>query len=141
MPEMTADERRAFLSTGGRTGVLATVRRDGRPHAAPIWFLLDGDDVVFMTGGDTVKGRNLARDPRATLVVDDAGFPFAFAVPEGTCELSDDLDELRRWSTPIAARYVPADQAEAYGARNAVPGELLVRMTVTRTITMTAVAD
>lgn len=141
MPEMTARERRRFLSTGSRTGVLATVRHDGRPHAAPIWFLLDGDDVVFMTGGDTVKGRNLARDPRATLVVDDANFPFAFAVLEGTCELSDDLDELRRWSAPIAARYVPADQVEAYGARNAVPGELLVRMSVTKTITTSDVAD
>jgi PPOX class probable F420-dependent enzyme len=141
MPEMTADERRTFLSTAGRTGVLATVRRDGRPHAAPVWFLLDGEDVVFMTGGDTVKAGNLARDPRATLVVDDASFPFAFAVLEGTCALSDDLDELKRWSTPIAARYVPTDLAEAYGARNAVPGELLVRMTVTKARAVSGVAD
>jgi PPOX class probable F420-dependent enzyme len=141
MPEMTAAERRTFLSAGSRTGVLASVRRDGRPHAAPIWFLLDGDDVVFMTGRDTVKGRNLARDPRATLVVEDADFPFAFAVLEGTCTLTDDLDELRRWSTPIAARYVPADRAEAYGARNAVPGELLVRMKVEKVVAASGVAD
>ncbi len=141
MAEMTADERRTFLSSGGRTGVLATVRSDGRPHAAPIWFVVDGDDVVFMTGADTVKGRNLARDARATLVVDDASFPFAFAVLEGRCTLSDDLDGLRRWSATIAARYVPSDQAEAYGARNAVPGELLVRMVVDKVVAVSGVAD
>lgn len=141
MAEMTASERRTFLSSGSRTATLATVRVDGRPHAAPIWFLLDGDDVVFMTGSDTVKGRNLARDPRVSLVVDDETFPFAFVVLEGTCELTDDLDELRRWSTPIATRYVPAEQAEVYGARNAVPGELLVRVTVHRTVAVAGVAD
>ncbi len=64
-------ERRAFLSSGKRTGKLATVRRDGRSHVQPVWVLLDGDDLVFMTGPLTVKGRNLRRDPRASLVVDD----------------------------------------------------------------------
>ena len=62
MREMTSDERRAFLLTGTRTGKLATVRPDGRPHVAPVWFVLDGvtekgDVVVFTTGADTVKGR------------------------------------------------------------------------------------
>ena len=46
---MSDEERRAFLSAGTRTGILSTVRRDGRPHAAPIWFVLDGDDIVFTT--------------------------------------------------------------------------------------------
>ena len=59
MYEMADDERRAFLLQGTRTGKLATVRRDGRPHVVPIWFLLDGDDVVLTTGADTVKGRNI----------------------------------------------------------------------------------
>ena len=46
-----------FLSEGTRTGKLATVRADGRPHVAPVWFILDGPDLVFMTAADSLKGR------------------------------------------------------------------------------------
>lgn len=53
------------LLAGTRTGVLSTVCKDGRPHAAPIWFVLDGDTVVFTTGRGTVKGRNLRRTGQA----------------------------------------------------------------------------
>ncbi|HEV8055680.1 MAG TPA: pyridoxamine 5'-phosphate oxidase family protein, partial [Nocardioidaceae bacterium] len=67
MHEMSDDERRAFLLEGTRTGKLATIRRDGRPHVVPIWFLLDGDEVLLTTGADTVKGRNILRDPRVCL--------------------------------------------------------------------------
>ncbi|MBA3370708.1 MAG: pyridoxamine 5'-phosphate oxidase family protein, partial [Thermoleophilaceae bacterium] len=62
MHEMSDEERRAFLTAGTRTGKLATIRRDGRPHVVPIWFLLDGDEVLLTTGADTVKGRNILRD-------------------------------------------------------------------------------
>jgi hypothetical protein len=39
-----------FLSEGNRTGKLATVQAEGRPHVTPIWFVLDGDD--HRHGGD-----------------------------------------------------------------------------------------
>ena len=82
---MTDEERRAFLMHGTRTGKLATVRADGRPHVAPIWFVLDGDDLVFNTGATTVKGRNLRRDPRASIVVDDETPPFSYVRVDGVC--------------------------------------------------------
>lgn len=138
---MTHDEWHAFVSEGTRTGKLSTVRADGSPHVAPVWFLLDGDDVVLTTGRDTVKGRNLLRDGRAALCVDDDRPPFAFATLQGCAELSEDLDGVRRWATRIAARYMGADRADAYGERNAVPGELLVRMRVHRVVALSGVAD
>lgn len=141
MRELTDEERREFLLQGGRTGILATVRADGRPHAAPIWFTLDGDDVVFATSRDTVKGRNLLRDRRAVLCVDDEVFPFGFVVLEGSCEISEDLEELQRWTTPIAARYVPEGRAEEFGARNAVPGEMLVRLRPEHVVAQVEIAD
>ncbi len=61
LPRMTETEWREFLAAGTRTGKLATTRPDGRPHVVPIWFILDGDDLVFTTGADTVKGRSLLR--------------------------------------------------------------------------------
>ena len=133
---MTEPQWRAFLSEGTRTGKLATTRADGRPHLAPIWFLLDGDDIVFNTGKDTVKGRTLARDGRVALCVDDDRPPFSFAVAEGRAVLSEDLEEVKHWATRIAARYVGEEQAEAYGERNGVPGELLVRVRIEKVVAL-----
>jgi PPOX class probable F420-dependent enzyme len=64
-------EQQAFLLEGTRTGKLATVRKDGRPHVVPIWFVLDGDTLVFTTGEASVKAANMRRDPRVAFCVDD----------------------------------------------------------------------
>ena len=125
---MSKEEVRAFLAEGTRTGKLATVRKDGRPHVVPIWFVLDGDDVVFTTGAETVKGRALRRTGRAALCVDLERPPFAYVTIEGEVEISEDLDEMLVWATRLAARYEGAGRAEEFGRRNAVPGELLVRL-------------
>ena len=138
---MTDDQRRSFLLDGTRTGILATTRADGSPHAAPVWFTLDGDDVIFTTGADTVKGGNLRRDGRAVIVVDESTPPFDFVMVQGRVELSEDMDELLRWATALGGRYMGADFAEAFGRRNAVPGELLVRLRPSKIIALAGIAD
>ncbi|WP_375483835.1 PPOX class F420-dependent oxidoreductase [uncultured Jatrophihabitans sp.] len=138
---MTDDERRTFLTEGTRTGVLSTVRKDGTPHAAPIWFVLDGDDIVFTTGRDTVKGRNLVRTGVATLTVDEAAPPFSFVTVTGRVEISGDLGEMLVWTTRLGGRYMGAENAEAFGRRNAVPEEMLVRLTPERTTALAGIAD
>lgn len=135
------DGWREFVSAGTRTGKLATVRSDGRPHVAPIWFVLDGDDLVFNTGAESVKGRNLLRDPRVSLSVDDETPPYAFVLVDGTVTVSEDPAELLRWSTVIGGRYMGADRAEEIGRRNGVPGELLVRLTPSKVIAQRDIAD
>lgn len=132
--KMTQTQWHTFVSAGTRTGKLATVRADGGPHVAPVWFVLDGSDVVFNTGSGTVKGRNLTREGRAAFCVDDDTPPFAFAALSGPVELSEDLSEVRYWATRIAARYMGEERAEEYGARNGVPGELLVRLRVEKVV-------
>jgi PPOX class probable F420-dependent enzyme len=139
--EMTRAEWRAFLLDGTRTGKLATVRRDGRPHVAPVWFHLDGDELVFTTGEDSVKGRTIRRDPNVAMAVDDETPPFAFVLVEGAARIDPDAVALRYWATRIGGRYMGADRAEEYGARNAVPGELLVRVSLTRVIARRAIAE
>ena len=128
---MSPDEIREFLSSGTRTAKVATVRADGRPHVAPVWFILDGDDLVFNTGEATVKGRALRRDPRVALCVDDDRPPFAFVLVTGQASLSTDPAQLLRSATDIAARYMGHERAEEFGRRNGVPGELVVRVTPT----------
>ena len=139
--KMTADERRRFLSAGTRTMKVATVGADGRPHVVPVWFVLDGDTVVFTTGEDTRKGRHLRRDPRVALCVDEETPPFAFVLIEGTAELIHDAPDLLDWATRIAHRYMGADLAAAYGKRNAVATELLVRVTPTKIVAESGVSD
>jgi PPOX class probable F420-dependent enzyme len=141
--QMSAAELREFLvSTPAHLATLATVRADGRPHAAPVWFDVDdGGDLVFMTGEGTVKGRNLAREGRAAVSVADARPPFAFALIEGPVEVSEDPEELLRWGIRIGGRYMGADRAEEYGARNAVPGELLVRLHPAKVTTAADLTD
>ena len=124
-----------------RTAKLATVTASGAPHVAPVWVARDGDRLVFNTGEGTAKGRALRRDHRVALCFDDEEPPFAFVLVEGTAELSDDLPEVRRWATAIAGRYMGADRAEEYGARNGVPGELLVTVTPRRIINQVDLAD
>jgi PPOX class probable F420-dependent enzyme len=138
---MTPDETRAFLLEGTRTAALATVRSDGRPHVAPVWFTLDGEDLLFTTGENTIKGANLQRQGRVALMVDDEVPPFAFVSIEGDVSLSDDLDTMRHWATRIATRYIGEHQADTYGRRNAVPGELLVRVRPTKIVAVKDVAD
>ncbi|WP_129675316.1 PPOX class F420-dependent oxidoreductase [Candidatus Chloroploca sp. Khr17] len=134
MRPMTSTEARDFVLTRARTAKLATVRADGRPHVAPIWFDLEGDDVVFTTWHTSVKAANLRRDPRVSLCVDDDAPPFSFVIIEGLATLSEDPVALKTWATRIAGRYMGPEQAAAYGARNGVPGELLVRIQITHLV-------
>ncbi|MFY1679597.1 PPOX class F420-dependent oxidoreductase [Streptomyces sp. WMMC905] len=139
--KMTDEEWREFVSSGTRTGKLSTVRADGGPHVAPIWFLLDGDDLVFNTSKSSVKGRNLTRDGRVALCVDDDRPPFGFVVLRGRARLSENPEEVRRWATRIGGRYMGEERAEEFGARNASPGELVVRVGVERVLAMEGIAD
>ena len=135
MKKMSKAEAYEFLATGTRTGKLATVREDGRPHVAPIWFVLDGDDLIFNTWHESVKGKNLVRDGRIALTVDEEVAPYAFVIVEGTVEITeDDPAESLKWATRIGARYMGEDQAEAFGKRNSVPGELLLRIKVDKIV-------
>ncbi|MDO5683691.1 MAG: PPOX class F420-dependent oxidoreductase [Propionibacteriaceae bacterium] len=140
---MSEVEVREFLTAEpARPGVLGTTRKDGRPHLAPVWFVVDDDGgILFNTGADTVKGRTLKRTGYAALTVQDDRAPFSFVTVQGPVEIIEDLEEVRRWAAIIGGRYMGADRAEEYGARNGVPGEWLIRMTVTHTVSAADVAD
>ena len=80
-------------------------------------------------------------DPRVSLCVDDDRPPFAFVVCEGRAEISEDPAELVEWATRIARRYMGAEQAEEFGRRNGVPGELVVRVRVDKVVALAGLAS
>jgi PPOX class probable F420-dependent enzyme len=135
------DDVIAFLSEGTRTGMLGYLASDGRPLVAPVWFVVDGGDLVLNTAANTAKGRALARDPRVVMTVDDPHPPYSFVQVQGVAALSEDPDELRDVATRTGSRYMGAERADEFGRRNGIPGELVVRITPTKVIKAFDVAD
>lgn len=129
MKTMSKDEVYAFLRDRPLTAHLATVREDGRPHVAPIWIGLDGEDILFTTWHTTVKARNIQRTGYGAISIDDNIPPFDSARLEGPITILDDPDAVRRWAGIIGGRYMGEDRAEEFAARNGSLGELLCRMT------------
>ncbi len=125
----------AFLSAGTRTGMLGYVAADGRPLVAPVWFVVDDGQLAFNTGRDTSKGRALGRDPRVVICVDDPHPPYSFVQVQGVATVSEDPQDVLDIATRAGGRYMGADRADEFGRRNAVPGELVVRVRPTKVIT------
>src|ERR687890_376459 len=127
MTEMSKGEIKKFLMQGTLTGKLATVKNDGSSHVVPIWFTVDTGnsgrkgDIIFTTSSTSLKARNIQRDNRVSICVDDQMPPFSFVTVYGI-------------ATIIAERYMGKRNAEAYGRRNSTEGEVLVRVKPTKII-------
>ena len=130
---------------GTFTGKLATIKKNGSPHIVPIWFVLDsdnkaggsgrGEDIIFTTNGTSVKAKNIQRDNRVSICVDDQTSPFSFVIVNGIATIHHcEQNELFRFATKIAQRYMGKENAELYGRRNSTDGEVLVRIKPTRII-------
>lgn len=141
MQPMTDTETREFLSAGTRTGKLAWVSLDGAPHVAPIWFVLEGDDIIFNTHIESGKASALKREGRACLLVDLEEPPYAFVKVDGTVTFEDDLERVHAAAATIGGRYMGADRAKEFGDRNGIPGELVVRLTPTKVTAVGGVSD
>ena len=126
MKEMSKEEYFKFISQGTKTGKLATVNKDGSPHVVPIWFLVEGENIVFSTGLNSVKCKNMQRDSRVCISVDEEKDLYSFVKIDGTASFSNDPEDRLHWATKIAERYMGEDQAEAYGKRNSGPDETVV---------------
>jgi PPOX class probable F420-dependent enzyme len=99
-----------------------------------VWIEVDGEEIVFTTWHESLKARALKRDPRISLCVQDDQPPFSFVTIQGTARFIESMDELKKWAGRIGGRYMGAEHAAAYGERNGVPGEHLVRVHVSRII-------
>lgn len=136
MSTMTKDEIRNFLLQGTLTGKLGTINNDGTPHVVPIWYTVDEEDnIIFNTGGESVKAKNIRRDNRVRLCVDDQTPLFSFVLIEGIAEIErGQTGEIYKWAKIIAARYMGDDKSEAYGKRNSGEGEILVKIKPVRIV-------
>ena len=118
MHEMDWAETSRFLLQGTRTAKIAT---------------------VFSTSSRSVKARNLVREPRVAVAVDDQAPPFSFVSITGWAELLERPGDFLAWTTRIAGRYVGADRAAEMGQRFVEIDDLLVRVRIHSLIARAAV--
>jgi PPOX class probable F420-dependent enzyme len=85
---------------------LATVRPDGAPHSIPLWVSTLGDRIIFLTGPDSVKARNLRHDPRVALSLTSVGNPYEPVIVRG--RLVEWIDGDAGWELvdQIAQKYI-----------------------------------
>lgn len=69
---------------------LVSIRPDGRPHVAPVWYARDGGRVWVMTGSGTAKARNITNNPAVSLSIAAPGRPYWYIVLEGIASLTKD---------------------------------------------------
>ncbi len=86
----TTNEKFLIILQGPYTGVLTTLFADGSPQSTPVWFLLDGDDILFSTTAGAQKLRNISGDPRATFAVYNPTDDMSYVEVRGAIESSED---------------------------------------------------
>ena len=120
--ELTEGQR-AFLENPF-VGVVTTLQRDGSPQSTVVWVDVDDEGVSINTAYGRVKPRNLARDPRISLVVVDPGDPYRWVKVSGTGKLVEEGadDQIDRLSKKYTGR-------DVYASRQ--PGEQRVTVRIT----------
>ena len=113
---MSEPEVRTFLRQHLKVQV-GTVDTDGSPHLTTLFYVLVGDRIAFWTYGRSQKIRNLERDPRISLLVEDGTdyFELRGVSIKGTAEIVRDPDRLLEIGTAVAVRMVGAESADQLG--------------------------
>lgn len=93
--------QRAFLQEK-RFAVVGTRNPDGSPHLAVMWYLLDGDDIVVNSAQGRIKDRNLAADPRMSVLVEDG---YRWIRIDGRANIEHDQTIAQADIRRLAARY------------------------------------
>ena len=123
-------EQRAFLEER-HFAVLGTINASGAPHLTIMWYLLDGDEIVFNTKVGRAKQSNLARDPRVSLLVyDDGGYNYMRI--DGRVTTITDPEIAHRDIARLAVRYNGEEKAKAAIARFNSEERISYRLPTTR---------
>ena len=117
MPQLTPDEITTFLHEPGHLVRVATVDDDGMPRNVPVWYVSDGDRIVFTPRDRSVLFRNVQRDPRVGLTIDEEALPYRKVAVQGVAEILHEPGHDDAWRDlyrSIAGRYIAQQEADAY---------------------------
>jgi nitroimidazol reductase NimA-like FMN-containing flavoprotein (pyridoxamine 5'-phosphate oxidase superfamily) len=117
MPKLTDDEMAAFLDERGHLARIGSIDLDGTPRVLPLWFVVEDAALLFTPRSPAVIWKNLQRNPRVGISIDEEAAPWRKVSVQGTVEVRfapGDDDEWRDVYRRIAKRYVPEQAADAY---------------------------
>src|ERR1041384_4708127 len=117
MPKLTPTEIDDFLTERGHLARIATVRADGSPSVVPVWFLYERGEIHITPRKHSEFGRNLRRDPRTAITIDEEAGSYRKVIVEGRVRFLHEDGEDDRWRDlyrRIARRYVDDASAEYY---------------------------
>jgi PPOX class probable F420-dependent enzyme len=106
--------QRAFLEEK-RFAVVGTKNPDGSPHLAVMWYLIDGDDIVVNSAQGRIKDRNLATDPRMSVVIEDG---YRWIRVDGRARIEHDQTIAQADIRRLAARYYQDERKVEESVRN-----------------------
>jgi len=106
--------QRAFLDEK-RFAVVGTKNLDGSPHLAVMWYLIDGDDIVVNSAQGRIKDRNLATDPRMSVVIEDG---YRWIRVDGRARIEHDQTIAQADIRRLAARYYQDERKVEESVRN-----------------------
>jgi PPOX class probable F420-dependent enzyme len=112
---MTPEELEKFLARP-LVAILTTLRPDGSPHVAPIWYEYSDGVFYFWTAANSVKVSNLMRQRRAAVCVASHEEPYQYVIAEGDCVVSD--TELPRRCYSISRRYYGETRGSEFARRD-----------------------
>lgn len=117
MPKLSDDELEAFLDERGHLARIATVDPDGFPRVLPLWFIRDGSRILFTPRSPAVIWKNIEREPKVGMTIDESDQPYRKVVVQGFVDVvhppgeDDDWRDLYR---SIAKRYTADWFADDY---------------------------
>jgi PPOX class probable F420-dependent enzyme len=118
-------DREAFFAEP-QIAVLVTLRKDGRPHAGPVWYSYENGDFLVSVGKDSAKVRQVQRDPRVSLVIDRRERPYFAVTVEGTATVEGPMSFEQR--AAHAGRYLGPEEGRRYAEVRPAEGTLTLRI-------------
>ena len=135
---MTQQQLDAFLDEV-HVGIIVTIGRDGMPNPQPIWYLHRGGAFYISTERSSVKGKNIARDPRISICIQQETIPYKSVTVWGTASVSAHDKQVSR---DITVRNLGERGADAYlGDGEGTPESILITLRPDRTYSQDYTSD
>lgn len=126
--KMSAQKMNDFLDEK-HVGIIVTINRDGTANPQPIWYLHRDGVFLMRTSATSVKAKNIGRDPRISICVQNETLPYASVTVWGTATVSAKHDAAL--GREIAVRYLGEKGADRYEQLSAGSPETAEEVTIT----------
>ena len=137
MAQMAYHEMEIYLKEA-RIADLVTLRQDGSPHIAPVWYQYRPGILYIMARKDSVKVRNIRRDTRVAVSIPKPDLPYQYVIIEGTATITH--HEIEKMVLEISVHYRGTEEGGKF-AHDCLADGAMVVIEIAPTRTLTWVAD